>query len=168
MRNWWQKTFAGKASEIKARGGAVMLGLIIFSTPAACRAQPKVFIQTEEGHAVSFQVEIAATPEKRELGLQYRRELPATRGMLFIFPVERDNSFWMKNTPIPLDMIFINRGLKIVGIVENAVPFSLEGRSVGAPSRYVLEIRGGLSRRHGFKVGNSVRFENIAPEAVQE
>jgi uncharacterized protein len=136
-------------------------------TSIACQAQPKVAIETTKGE-VSFQVEIAATPEKREIGLMYRRELPANHGMLFIFPGEKINSFWMKNTPIPLDMIFISRERKIVGIVQETVPFSLEGRSVSLPSQYVLEINGGLSRRYGFKAGDAVRFDDIAPETVRE
>ena len=70
----------------------------------------------------------------------------------------------MKNTPIPLDLLFINNDRKIVGIVEEAVPFSLESRSVPAPSRFVLEINGGLSRRYGLKAGDSVRFEGISAD----
>ena len=136
-------------------------------TPAACRAQSRVTIQSQKGE-VGFQVEVAATPEKRELGLMYRRDLPATHGMLFIFPAERVNSFWMKNTPLPLDMIFISRDRRIVGIVHETVPFSLDGRSVSVPSQYVLEINGGLSRRYGFKTGDVVRFDNVKPETVSE
>jgi uncharacterized protein len=126
-----------------------------------------VIIESVKGE-VNFHVEIAATPEKREVGLMYRRELPPDRGMLFIFPAEKVNSFWMKNTPIALDMIFISRERKIVGIVHETVPFSLDGRSVSGPSQYVLEINGGLSRRYGFKAGDVVKFENVVPETVRE
>jgi hypothetical protein len=98
----------------------------------------------------------------------YRRELPRDYGMLFIFPGERINSFWMKNTLIPLDMIFISGERKIVGIVHETAPFSLEGRSVSVPSQFVLEINGGLSRRYGFKAGDVVRFDNVRPESVRE
>ena len=140
---------------------------VISTTSVSCQAQPKVKIETAKGE-VDFLVEIAATPEKREVGLMYRRELPPNHGMLFIFPAERINSFWMKNTPIPLDMIFISRERKIVGIVHETVPFSLDGRSVPVPSRYVLEINGGLSRQYGFKAGDVVRFYNVAPETVRE
>ena len=143
------------------------MSLVFSMIPVACQGQPKVTIETAED-AVSFQVEIAATPEKREVGLMYRRELPLDYGMLFIFPGERINSFWMKNTPIPLDMIFISSERKIVGIVHETVPFSLEGRSVSVPSQYVLEINGGLSRRYGFKAGDVVRFDNVTLESVRE
>jgi uncharacterized membrane protein (UPF0127 family) len=138
------------------------LSTVLLST--ACQAQPKVTISTKEGRELTFEVEIADTPVKRELGFQYRRELAANHGMIFLFPAEAEHPFWMKNTPIPLDMLFINSDRKIVGIVEEAVPFSLESRSVPAPSRFVLEINGGLSRRYGFKPGDSVRFEGISAD----
>jgi uncharacterized membrane protein (UPF0127 family) len=138
------------------------LSTVLLST--ACQAQPKVTISTKEGRELTFEVEIADTPVKRELGFQYRRELAANHGMIFLFSAEAEHPFWMKNTPIPLDMLFINNDRKIVGIVEEAVPFSLESRSVPAPSRFVLEINGGLSRRYGFKPGDSVRFEGISAD----
>jgi uncharacterized protein len=143
------------------------LSSVFSMMPIACKGQPKVTIETSKGE-VSFQIEIAATPERREVGLMYRRELPPNHGMLFIFPGEKINSFWMKNTPIPLDMIFISRDRKIVGIVHETVPFSLDGRSVSVPSQYVLEINGGLSRRYGFKAGDAVRFDDVAAETVRE
>jgi uncharacterized protein len=135
---------------------------------AACQAQPKVIIQTKENRELTFQVEVADTPAKRELGLQYRRDLAADRGMIFLFPSESHHSFWMKNTPIPLDMIFINSDRKIVGIVEQAVPFSTDSRSVPAASQFVLEINGGLAGRYGVKVGDSISFQGLAPEKVKE
>jgi uncharacterized membrane protein (UPF0127 family) len=144
---------------------SVLLASLVIVT--ACQAQPKVVIATEEGRELVFQVEIADTPAKREQGLQYRRELAADQGMLFLFPSEAQQSFWMKNTPIPLDMIFIGKDRKIVGIVEQAAPFSLKSRSVTAASQYVLEINGGLSRRHGFRAGDSVRFEGIRLDNVK-
>lgn len=144
------------------------LFLFILLQSAACQAEPKIVISTKKGQEVIFHVEIADTPAKRELGLQYRKELATERGMIFLFPVESQQTFWMKNTPIPLDMIFINRARKIVGIVEQTVPFSLDPRSVGAPSQYVLEINGGLSKRHGIKAGDSVRFDGIPQPNVKE
>jgi len=142
--------------------------LALMSPASSCQAQPKVFIATQEGREAVFRVEIADTPVKRELGLQYRRELAADRGMIFLFPAESVQSFWMKNTSIPLDMIFIGGDRKIVGIVEQTVPFSLEPRSVGAPSQFVLEINGGLAKRHGIKAGDSIRFQGIAAQSVKE
>jgi uncharacterized protein len=167
LQNWSQKTSANRAASLRIYVGALAFGLFLSIIAVSCRAQPKVTIETAKGQ-ISFHVEIAATPEKREVGLMYRRELPPNRGMLFIFPAEKVNSFWMKNTPIPLDMIFISRERKIVGIVHETVPFSLDGRSVSVPSQYVLEINGGLSHRYGFKAGDLVRFDNVTPERVRE
>jgi uncharacterized protein len=144
------------------------LVLVVLLWAAACQAQPTVIIQTRENRELTFQVEVADTPAKRELGLQYRRDLAADRGMIFLFPTESHHSFWMKNTPIPLDIIFINRDRKIVGIVEQAVPFSTDSRSVPAASQFVLEINGGLAGRYGVKVGDSISFQGLAPEAVKE
>jgi uncharacterized protein len=138
-----------------------ILIFIMLSGVNACGAEPNVTIATKSGRDVAFYVEIADSPAKRELGLQYRRDLAADRGMIFLFPAESEQTFWMKNTPIPLDMIFISRDLKIVGIVEQTVPFSLDPRSVGAPSQFVLEINGGLAKRYGIQSGDRVRFEAI-------
>lgn len=133
-----------------------------------CQAEPKVTITSRDGKAVSFIVEIADTPSKREMGLMYRKEMAADRGMIFIFPQESPQSFWMKNTPLPLDMIFINADKKIVGIVERTVPFSLDPRGVSAPSQFVLEINGGLAQKHGIRAGDSVGFEGIDAAAVKQ
>jgi uncharacterized membrane protein (UPF0127 family) len=147
---------------------AVILTPLLLAMPSSCEAQPRVVVAPAKGREVAFQVEIADTPAKREMGLQYRRELALNRGMLFLFPEERQHTFWMKNTPIPLDMIFIGRDQRVVGIVENAVPFSLDSRTVaGAPSQFVLEINGGLSRRYGFKPGDSVHFEGISMHGIE-
>ena len=140
----------------------------LMSITSSCGAEPRVIISTREGREAAFQVEVADTPTKRELGLQYRKELAADRGMIFLFPAPSLQSFWMKNTPLPLDMIFIGSDRKIAGIVEQTVPFSLEPRSVGAPSQFVLEINGGLSKWLGIRAGDAVRFEGIPPDSVKE
>lgn len=145
-----------------------LVGWLVLLQAAACQAQPKVTIVTKEGRELTFQVEIADTPAKRQLGLQYRRDLAPDRGMVFLFPQESTQSFWMKNTPIPLDMIFISSDRKIVGIVEQAVPFSMDSRSVSVASQFVLEINGGLARRYGIKAGDSIRFHGLTPETVKE
>lgn len=144
------------------------LWLAALVAPWACQAQPRVVITTGDGREIAFQAEVADTPAKREIGLQYRRELAADRGMIFLFPVAAVQSFWMKNTPIPLDMIFIGSDRRIVGIVEQTTPFSLDARSVAGASQFVLEINGGIARRHGIRAGDRVRFEGIAVDGVKE
>jgi len=146
---------------------ALVIALACFSGVNACQAEPRVSIIAKEGREIAFKVEIADTPAKREMGLQYRRALASDRGMIFLFPREEPQSFWMKNTSIPLDMIFISAEQKIVGIVENTTPFSLEARSVNAGSKYVLEINGGLSRRYAFEAGDRVRFAGFSPETFK-
>jgi len=143
----------------------LLLGFAMLQSVTACGAEPRVKIATQQGRTIAFDVEIADSPAKRELGLQYRRDLASDRGMIFLFPSQSEQTFWMKNTPIPLDIIFIDRELKIVGIVEQSVPFSLDPRSVGRPSQYVLEINGGLAKRNGIRPGDSVTFEGIATRA---
>lgn len=91
----------------------------------------------------------------------YRNELGKDEGMLFLFPDERDQSFWMKNTPLSLDIIFMDTRGRVVGIVRDTIPFSTRAVSVGVPSRYVLEVRAGLARRNGIVVGDTARFKRV-------
>ncbi|HVE87358.1 MAG TPA: DUF192 domain-containing protein, partial [Myxococcales bacterium] len=93
----------------------------------------------------------------------WRRELPDGKGMLFVFDQERVQTFWMKNTLIPLDLAFIDSGLRVVGVVENAQPRTLTGRSVGRPSRYVLEVPGGWAAKAGVREGTKVTLDLPAP-----
>ena len=145
---------------------ALISSFVVLTGVTACQAQPRVSIIGKDGREIAFQVEIADTPSKREMGLQYRRELAPDHGMIFLFSMEEQQSFWMKNTAIALDMIFISAERQIVGIVENTVPFSLDGRSVNGRSQYVLEINAGLSRRYGFKAGDTVRFQGFSAESA--
>ena len=106
-------------------------------------------------------MEVADTPEARTRGLMYRKELAANAGMLFVFPREEMLEFWMKNTPLPLDMIFIGADGKVVGIVERAQPFSTTPRGPGVPAQYVLEVNGGFAAEHGVRVGDRVEFSHV-------
>jgi uncharacterized membrane protein (UPF0127 family) len=92
----------------------------------------------------------------------FREKLADDEGMLFVFPASAVQSFWMKNTLIPLDMIFIGEDLTVVGVVERAEPHSLTPRYVPTPSRYVLEVNGGWSAARGVAAGDRVRFEGLA------
>lgn len=142
--------------------------LALLSSPLSCRSDPRVVILTKGGKELVVRVEVADTPTKRALGLQYRNELGEDQGMLFLFPSEGAQSFWMKNTPLSLDIIFIGSHRRIVGIIHQAVPFSTNSLSVSAPSQFVLEIKGGLSRRSGIEAGDPVRFENISLEGIKD
>jgi hypothetical protein len=121
---------------------------------------PKVYLSTPQGD-LAVTVEIAATPAKIERGLMFREHLPPDDGMLFLMKEERSWPFWMRNTLIPLDMIFIAKNLTIAGIVENAEPRTETLREVTPPSLYVLEVNGGYFAAHKVTTGAKVRFEGV-------
>ena len=89
----------------------------------------------------------------------WRSSVPDGTGMLFIFPSEVVQSFWMRNTLIPLDMLFVDRSFKVVGVVQWAEPQTLTSRTVGKPSIYVLEVPGGWTAKNGVKTGARVELE---------
>lgn len=122
---------------------------------------PRVVFEPEGGERAQVAVELAETPAAIERGLMYRQHLPPDRGMLFIFPDEALRTFWMKNTLIPLDMIFISSEREVVGVVENAEPQTATPRRVDAPSQYVVEVNAGWARRHGVEAGTDVRFIDV-------
>lgn len=111
------------------------------------------------GGAHRLMVEIADTSPLRSRGLMWRSELPDGNGMLFIFPAQVVQSFYMRNTFIPLDMIFIDRDFQVVGVVQWAEPQTLTSRVVAQPSLYVLEVPGGWASRNGVRAGSSVELE---------
>ncbi len=103
-----------------------------------------------------FTVELATTEAERERGLMFRKELPPGRGMLFDFHREQQVGFWMKNTLIPLDMIFIDGRGRIVSIAQNAKPMSEDLIMSGGRVRAVLEVIGGTTHRLGIEPGDRV------------
>ena len=114
-----------------------------------------------------FRVELAASEAQREKGLMYRNHMDPDAGMLFVFERDAPLTFWMKNTLIPLDMIFIGSDRRILGIVENAEPETETPRRVEGLSRYVLEIAGGMSRRLGLAAGSSVEFKGVPRDILE-
>lgn len=125
---------------------------------------PRAFVRLQDafGGVRRVEVEVAATPEARTRGMMWRTELAPGKGMLFLFPSEEVQSFWMRNTLIPLDMIFITSGMRVAGIVERAEPRTLTGRSVEVPSQFVLEVPGGWSQAVGVTKGSLVEFEGVS------
>jgi len=112
---------------------------------------------------ISVTVEVVETPEARQRGLMYRKQLAPDAGMLFLFERSEHHAFWMHNTLIPLDMIFITPDWRILGIVENATPLTDTSRSVPGDSQYVLEVNAGFARRHGLQAGTSLRYIPATP-----
>ena len=139
----------------------VLFALLVLA-PALPRAEAQDLSKIEpltiatEGDAVMFTVEIADTEELRARGLMFRQRLPEDKGMLFDFGSPRPVSMWMKNTYIPLDMLFIRADGTIAYIAENTVPKSLDTVGISEPVLAVLELAGGTSRKHGFRSGDTV------------
>ncbi|MFA5857008.1 MAG: DUF192 domain-containing protein [Candidatus Pacearchaeota archaeon] len=109
-------------------------------------------------------LDIADTPSKRSIGLMYREKLDENMGMLFIFEKDMNHTFWMKNTLIPLDMIFIDSNKQIVDIISNATPCKSDPcktYSSKYPNKYVLEINVMQSEYNNLKIGDKVIFKNV-------
>lgn len=133
-------------------GVVVALGLGA-ATLLSAGADPAGTLVTRSGdHKVD--IEVADTPDEREYGLMNRQSMPADSGMLFDFGVDRPVTMWMKNTYIPLDMVFMDAKGVVTHIAVNAQPLSLAMIESGGPVRYVLELNGGVASRYGLKVGD--------------
>jgi uncharacterized protein len=122
----------------------------------------RAIVETARGASHAVAIEVARSDEERARGLMHRRQLAPDAGMLFLFDESSVHHFWMKDTLVPLDMIFIGEDGRIVGIVEWAVPGDLSPRSASGPSRYVLEVNGGWAEAHGVATGDRVRFEGVS------
>jgi uncharacterized membrane protein (UPF0127 family) len=108
-----------------------------------------------------FAVEMAVTPDEQARGLMYRKTLPEGQGMLFDFKRDQELSFWMKNTYVPLDMIFIRGDGRILRIAENTEPLSERLVPSNGPARFVLEVVAGTARKLGLAPGDRVAHPNI-------
>ncbi|MBI9065985.1 MAG: DUF192 domain-containing protein [Salinivirgaceae bacterium] len=116
------------------------------------------FLTDAKDTIASIEIEIADTYESREQGLMHRKSMQENHGMLFIFDTEERQSFWMKNTNIPLDLIFVNNDLHIVHIVKNCQPYSLKAIPSFEYARYVVEVNAGYCNEKGILVGSYIDF----------
>jgi len=133
----------------------ILVGLLVVAGPVRPAGQQTLEIASKTGVHV-FAVEIADNDTERAKGLMYRRELPEGQGMLFDFHREQEVSFWMQNTYIPLDMVFIRGDGRILRIAENTEPLSTRLVPSGGPVRAVLEVIGGTTRKLGIAPGDRV------------
>jgi uncharacterized membrane protein (UPF0127 family) len=117
------------------------------------------FVRADGTDAATIDIEIADTPQKRETGLMGRPTLGERQGMLFIFEEEQDLAFWMMNTMISLDMLFVDGRNEIVTIHSHTKPFSTDSYPATKPGRYVVEVNAGYCEAHGIQVGDRIRFE---------
>jgi uncharacterized membrane protein (UPF0127 family) len=141
------------------------LALLAGALGASCGGggddSPTVVLRPEGQPEVRVRVELARTGQEHATGLMFRERLDADAGMLFLYDDEGIKVFWMRNTLIPLDMIFISSDLRVAGVVENAEPQTDTQRQVSKPSQYVLEVNGGFARAHGITADTPVEFRNI-------
>jgi len=124
-------------------------------------------VETAQGAVYRFTVEMALTRREQAMGLMFRESLAADRGMLFVFDPPRRASFWMRNTLIPLDMVFIAPDGTILNIAENTQPLSEESRPSDGIARGVLELRGGLTRMLGIRAGDRVLHPAFGAEVPE-
>ncbi|NER15302.1 DUF192 domain-containing protein [Leptobacterium flavescens] len=103
-------------------------------------------------------IEIADNDYETETGLMHRTSMPDNQGMLFIFKDEQPRFFYMKNTVLPLDIIYINSANKVVSFIENAEPFNEDSLPSNEPAQYVLEVNAGLIKKWNIQVGDSIEF----------
>lgn len=139
-------------------------GLAAWGAGAQCLAGI-VEIETRSGVA-AFAVEIAGTPEQRSRGLMGRTDLRADQGMLFVFEDAAPRTFWMKDTPLSLDMLFFDAEGRLCGLIERATPFTLDPRPSGCDAKAVLEINGGVAAETGVPPGARMRHPAFGEAAA--
>lgn len=143
---------------------AALAGPAAAVTPTTTTDAPSV---TLRGHR--FMVELATTPAEQEHGLMDRTSMPSDHGMLFVFPVSQPLTFWMKNTLIPLDMLFFDANRRLVAIQADAQPCKAEPCKLypsNVPARYVLELNAGTAARLGLHKGDVISFSHV-PSGTQ-
>lgn len=129
--------------------------------PGVDRPQPRLpterlVIATRDGRQLAFTVEMALTPEQQAIGLMFRTEVKPDEGMIFDWGAPRESSMWMRNTLVPLDMLFIAADGRIHRIAERTVPLSLTPVDSRGPVRATLELQGGITERLDIRVGDRV------------
>lgn len=118
----------------------------------------ELLIQRNGQEVAKIDIEIADTQADITQGLMYRQQMDEDHGMLFLMPSTEEQSFWMLNTEIPLDIIFVDDDKRIINVAANTTPRSLDPVSSTAPARYVLEVNGGYAQRKGLAPGDSLSW----------
>ena len=119
------------------------------------------FLRPDGSVIVRIAVELAESREEQTVGLMRRRSLPARGGMLFVYEDDQPQRFWMKNTPLPLDIVFISSDSSIVNIARRTTPLSEQSIESEAPARFVLELRGGFIERYGIDENARIEWRRI-------
>lgn len=142
---------------------ALLAALSVLGAAGCGHNGPSVRVRAGSG---TVRAELAVTPEQRSLGLMYRKELGEDDGMLFVFADDKERSFWMRNTLVPLSIAYLDADRKIVRI-RDMMPLVENGYSSGRPARYALEVNKGWFSEHGVTEGQTLEFELPADLAVE-
>lgn len=137
------------------------LGLTMLLAAGGCRSQALPWVELK---GQRYQVELAMDEASRSQGLMFRDQLPQQQGMLFVFPVQAPQAFWMRNTRIPLDILYFDQALRLVSITPEAPPCHATrcpAYPSRGPARFVLELNAGHARQLGLKPGDRL---TLAPE----
>jgi uncharacterized membrane protein (UPF0127 family) len=146
-----------------------LVTLVVVCALSACAQSSKLpiiegyFVSADGAKSQTFKFEVCSNDAERSLGLMYRRSLPDNAGMIFVFPEEREHTFWMKNTYIPLDMVFVDKAMKVVGVLEDVPPLNEAPRTVGKLSMYVLEFSAGTMKKMGVAPGATLKMQSEIP-----
>lgn len=147
--------------------GVAMLGIVqtaVYgqpSPPVFRKDAELAFLSPQGTLRIKIDVEIAERAADRWRGLMFRERMEEYEGMLFLFSTEEPLSFWMKDTPLSLDIIYINADRTIVAIKKNTVPYSEESVPSGLPAQYVVEVNAGFADRHGLTAGDRVFWQRL-------
>lgn len=163
---------AGIRAQVPAHPFLLLAWLCLLALPAqgeGIRPEGTLEIQDAEQHRIAgLRVEIADTPAARERGLMDRILPDDQTGMLFIFPEAASRTFWMRNTPASLDMLFADSEGRIIHIAPETRPFSDQHYPSHGPARYVLETRGGFASRHGVVPGMRLKYHSAPLQRPQD
>jgi hypothetical protein len=141
---------AGCAPESGSQGGS--------GEPTFTKEGTLAFVGPAGDTLRTIDIEIADTPSERKTGLMRRRSLGYNRGMLFIFDSVEKGSMWMKNTPLPLDIVFVAPDSQVINIARRTTPLSTDPIEPAAPRKYVVEVRAGFASRYGLSDSTRIRW----------
>lgn len=155
----WPRTFIAVLMVFMIVAGFPAAGDKAFCEPPKTMQGDLQFLRQDGSTVVSITIEVADTPEARIKGLMERWSLPELHGMLFIFDYPEVQGFWMHNTPLSLDMIFVGENRRILNIAESTTPMSKQTVNSRGPAKYVVEVKAGFSKRHGIEEGMKIQWK---------
>ena len=155
----------GKWAALNKARWLCAFAMLPFANFAQANCPKTDFIISGSWGDAAFKVALARTPEQRNRGLMFVTDLPDQSGMLFVYPNPQSVSFWMKNTPLGLDMLFIDEGGIVQRIKHSATPFSTELIDGGSDIQYVLEVAAGSAAKYGIAKGDRSAHPSIGPDA---